>query len=685
MAFGKKLTQLPEKTSSVVDADQLLVTDSADGLSKRITGDKLPEDPSAKWLDPVRVRTTANVDLAGGGLAAGTEHDGVVLAEGDRVLVMVQDDAIEVGIYLAPASGAAARSSDMPAGAFASMMTVSVDQGSTPYKDTTWICKTDRGSDVVGTDELEFGPLGGSGSVPTHAASHVSGGGDPIAGCDLACGETPTNFTPTSATLGGMVQGIDNKLGELGAQSVTADPDGKLEHASANEVGVVEVLEVDKAAGNYIAKSTDVTETSAPGSANKLREWKVGGTPKLSIASSGSATIHNAGTPAAPALEIDRGAGGKLGLHAPADNQLALAANDESLIVDNDGGTPSLRGDVTETWALGELAFAYAQVYSAQLSLVTGGVIAMAITPTALTYSGASLTIAGSDPGVGGTAKPITVQAGKGGDTDGGGSAKAGAAVSLVGGAGGAGDATWAGGSGGKISIGGGAGGTDNGGGGDAGGDVLIRGGAGTGAGADGTVVIGDTQTSAITLGASGVTTTHPGRLVVKEQVRLGESGDSGVLEMHVVSGAIGQTASTGKLYTATDAGLVELVFGTPATAGFFLTENQMLRTRRPSRQLGSGSAAFTINEDDERRIVETLTTSPGQACTVDAGRDGQVTTLVVRGNGGSVAFSAGSGVTLVPPKGKTTTTEVCGASEGVVVSLLYIESTVVQLAGGLA
>ena len=69
-------------------------------------------DPNGDWRDGVRFRTIGNVDLAGGGLADATSHDGVTAVTGDRVLVMDQTAASENGIYPVPASGAATRATD---------------------------------------------------------------------------------------------------------------------------------------------------------------------------------------------------------------------------------------------------------------------------------------------------------------------------------------------------------------------------------------------------------------------------------------------------------------------------------------------------------------------------------------------------------------------------------------------
>lgn len=233
----------------------------------------------------------------------------------------------------------------------------------------------------------------GEGDVAAHAPTHEGGGSDPIAGCDLACGQTPSNFTPTSATIGGMVEGIDELLGALGAQSVSVDDDGVLDAASGTEVGATFDLTVNKAAGDYIAESTNVTETNAPGTANKLREWSVGGTPKLSIASSGAITVHGAGTDAAPGLRIDRGSGGAVGITNPGDSQLGLVANGEKLLVDNTGANPTLLPDADGTW---DLATAAAKFRQAFISTLVDPLIAASADPVnrAVSFVLSSLTAA---------------------------------------------------------------------------------------------------------------------------------------------------------------------------------------------------------------------------------------------------------------------------------------------------
>lgn len=93
------------------------------------------------WKEPVRFKTTGNVNLAGGGLADGTTHDGKTAVTGDRVLVATQDTSSQNGIYIVPASGAASRASDADAGTELPGAAVIVLEGDT-LADTFWLCTT---------------------------------------------------------------------------------------------------------------------------------------------------------------------------------------------------------------------------------------------------------------------------------------------------------------------------------------------------------------------------------------------------------------------------------------------------------------------------------------------------------------------------------------------------------------
>ncbi len=91
------------------------------------------------WGTPVRLVATTNVTLASG-LANGQTLDGVTIATGDRILLTNQTDPTQNGIYIAPASGTASRSSET--GAQLANHLFLVQQGTT-YHDTTWSINND--------------------------------------------------------------------------------------------------------------------------------------------------------------------------------------------------------------------------------------------------------------------------------------------------------------------------------------------------------------------------------------------------------------------------------------------------------------------------------------------------------------------------------------------------------------
>ena len=151
---------------------------------------------SAHWHDPVECVTTANVDLAGGGIANGTTHDGYTVATGNRILVANQSSAAENGIYIVPASGTASRASDMAASYNASGDVVAIKRGTT-YSDF-WAVVTSNSS-VVGTDPITIALVDNGAS--TVAANLFKGG--PVSGSAA----NPTYRTIAPADLPAAVQG----------------------------------------------------------------------------------------------------------------------------------------------------------------------------------------------------------------------------------------------------------------------------------------------------------------------------------------------------------------------------------------------------------------------------------------------------------------------------------------------
>lgn len=120
------------------------------------------------WKQAVKVATSANVDLATGGLLT---VDGVTLVDGDRVLVKSQTAAAENGVYVAHA-GAWTRAADADSAAELDGLTVFVTQG-TAMADTGWTQVAD--SITLGTTAVTFVQFTGAGTYSAGVGLSLTG------------------------------------------------------------------------------------------------------------------------------------------------------------------------------------------------------------------------------------------------------------------------------------------------------------------------------------------------------------------------------------------------------------------------------------------------------------------------------------------------------------------------------
>jgi len=118
-------------------------------------------DSTSEGLDvkeSVKVATTANITLSG------TQTiDGVAVSADERVLVKNQSTATENGLYLCKASSWV-RTDDLAAGFDAAGMFTFVEQGSS-NADIAFVCTSNKGSAVVGTNNLSYSIFSSSGNV----------------------------------------------------------------------------------------------------------------------------------------------------------------------------------------------------------------------------------------------------------------------------------------------------------------------------------------------------------------------------------------------------------------------------------------------------------------------------------------------------------------------------------------
>ena len=159
--------------------------------------------------DSVVAATTANITIATA-LNNGDTLDGVTLSTNDRVLVKDQSSASENGIYIVGSSPA--RADDLAAGVDAAGMFTFVEQGST-NADQGFVCTSNKGSAVVGTNNLAFSQFSGAGNLTAGDGLDKSGnefsvdlksnGGLVIESTELAVDLAASSITGTLAVSDG--------------------------------------------------------------------------------------------------------------------------------------------------------------------------------------------------------------------------------------------------------------------------------------------------------------------------------------------------------------------------------------------------------------------------------------------------------------------------------------------------
>jgi len=201
--------------------DQMAAPTSAVSLnSQKITGlaDPTAADAANKGYvdgvaqgldvkDSVVATTTANGTLSTA-FANGQSIDGVTLQTGDRILIKNQTTASQNGIYNVQASGAPSRATDMATGGNAAGAFVFVEQG-TVNAENGFVCTSDTGSAVVGTNNLTFAQFSGAGQIiagdgldksgNTLSADLKANGGIVIESTELALKLDATSITGTLA------------------------------------------------------------------------------------------------------------------------------------------------------------------------------------------------------------------------------------------------------------------------------------------------------------------------------------------------------------------------------------------------------------------------------------------------------------------------------------------------------
>jgi len=204
-----RLDQMAAPTGAV-SANSQKITGLADPTADADAANKGYVDGVAQGLDvkdSVKATTTANGTLASA-FANGQTIDGVSLSTNDRILLKNQNTATENGIYTVNASGAPTRADDLATGADAAGAFVFVEQG-TVNAENGFVCTSNKGSAVVGTNNLTFAQFSGAGQIiagdgldksgNTLSLDLKSNGGVVIESTELAVDLSASSITGTLA------------------------------------------------------------------------------------------------------------------------------------------------------------------------------------------------------------------------------------------------------------------------------------------------------------------------------------------------------------------------------------------------------------------------------------------------------------------------------------------------------
>ena len=270
-ANSQKITNLATPTADGDAASKQYVDGVSQGLDVK---------------DSCVAATTGNITISTA-LNNGDTLDGVSLSTNDRVLVKDQSTASENGIYIVGSSPA--RADDLAAGADAAGMFTFVEQG-TVNADNGFVCTSNKGSAVVGTNNLSFAQFSGAGQITagdgldksanTLSVDLKSNGGIVIESTEMAVDLSASSITGTLAVsdggtgatsasaartalglaIGTNVQAYDADLDALsGCQSGAASA---LASLTSTEVAILDGATITTSELNVMDGGTSATSTT---------------------------------------------------------------------------------------------------------------------------------------------------------------------------------------------------------------------------------------------------------------------------------------------------------------------------------------------------------------------------------------------------------------------------------------
>ena len=282
------LNQMAVPTGSVSFNSQN-ITNLADPVNTQDAATKGFVEATSQGLDvkdSCVAATTANITISTA-LNNGDTLDGVSLSTNDRVLVKDQSTASQNGIYVVGSTPA--RAADLAAGANAAGFFTFVEKG-TVNADNGFVCTSDSGSAVVGTNNLTIAQFSGAGQITAADGLQKSGntlsvdlksnGGLVIESTEIAVDLGASSITGTLAisdggtgatsasnarTALGLVIGTDvephsDKLTELATMNQTTA--NSLADLSDAEVQILDGATVTTTELNILDGNTSATSTT---------------------------------------------------------------------------------------------------------------------------------------------------------------------------------------------------------------------------------------------------------------------------------------------------------------------------------------------------------------------------------------------------------------------------------------
>jgi len=282
------LNQMAVPTGSVSFNSQN-ITNLADPVNTQDAATKGFVEATSQGLDvkdSCVAATTANITISTA-LNNGDTLDGVSLSTNDRVLVKDQSTASQNGIYVVGSTPA--RAADLATGANAAGFFTFVEKG-TVNADNGFVCTSDSGSAVVGTNNLTIAQFSGAGQITAADGLQKSGntlsvdlksnGGLVIESTEIAVDLGASSITGTLAisdggtgatsasnarTSLGLVIGTDvephsDKLTELATMNQTTA--NSLADLSDTEVQILDGATVTTTELNILDGNTSATSTT---------------------------------------------------------------------------------------------------------------------------------------------------------------------------------------------------------------------------------------------------------------------------------------------------------------------------------------------------------------------------------------------------------------------------------------